>query len=310
MNKVFIDGEHGTTGLEIYKRLSVKSDIELISLSKEDRHNKKLRLQCMGFADLAILCLPDSAAIDILESLPASSKTRIIDCSTAHRTNNNWVYGFAEMTKKQKDYIRNAQFVSNPGCYPTGALALIRPLRELGILPSDYPLTINAISGYTGGGKDLIAKMTDPTNPNYITENCFSYALNFKHKHIPEIKIHGLLDKTPNFIPTVARFPKGMLVHVPLHHRILKKGTTIDIIRDVYNDYYQNSDCIIVSSYDSTVQNDKIYAEHLVGTDNMGISVYGDESMGIIGLYATLDNLGKGASGAAIQNLNIMLSRE
>lgn len=305
--KIFIDGEHGTTGLQIQSRLEGRSDLELLSLSHEDRRDASLREKMLREADIAILCLPDDAAREAV-SLARDAGTRFIDASTAHRTDPDWVYGFAEMAKGQADAIISAQFVSNPGCYSTGAIALIRPLTDCGMLPADYPVTINAVSGYTGGGKQLIAKMEDIAVEGSIAANHFAYGLTLKHKHVPEIMVHGGLDRRPIFTPNVGRFAQGMLVHVPLHLDLLIGEPHLARIHQVLSDHYTGQSVVTVSGLDDSVSMERLDPEGLNGTNNMDLFVFGTPGEGQVNLVARLDNLGKGASGAAVQNLDLMIS--
>lgn len=306
--KIFIDGEHGTTGLLIQKRLAERSDLELLSIAHEDRHNFDLRLDYLRAADIAILCLPDDAAREAVDILKDTCSTRIIDSSTAHRIAPDWVYGFAELTQGQKERIRAGRFVSNPGCYPTGALGLIRPLREAGIIGDKYPISINAVSGYTGGGKQMIAQMEDTTRDDAILANYFVYGLNLHHKHVPEIQTHGKLDKMPIFIPSVGRFPQGMIVNLPLHRDLLNKSVSLLDIQNTLEEHYSNQAVVKVASLNESSQVTRLDPESLANTNQMKLYVFGDEKSGIFNLCAVLDNLGKGASGAAIQNLDIMIS--
>ena len=307
--KVFIDGEHGTTGLQIRKRLAARDDLEILSIPLEDRHNEAARLERLNTADIAILCLPDKAAIDTVNSLAGNDKVRIIDSSTAHRIAPEWVYGFAELTKGQPERISSARFVANPGCYPTGALSIIRPLREAHIIGEDFPISINAVSGYTGGGKKMIAQMEDPSCDDKITANYFIYGLNLKHKHVPEIRVHGKLSHSPIFVPSVGRFPQGMIVNIPLHNSLLQKTVTTGVLRSIFKAHYHDSKLVSVANEDETGNLARLDAELLANTDKLKIFVFGDDSNGIYNISAVLDNLGKGASGAAVQNLDLMIGK-
>ncbi|RCL02073.1 MAG: N-acetyl-gamma-glutamyl-phosphate reductase [Candidatus Tokpelaia sp. JSC189] len=306
MIKIFIDGEHGTTGLQIRNRLKIRNDLDILSIPEAERRNTSLRTDYLRMADIAILCLPDDVAQEAVQLLEGYA-TRIIDSSTAHRTAPGWVYGFAEMTKKQKHRISAAQYVSNPGCYPTGAIALIRPLRESGLLAADYPLSINAVSGYTGGGKQLIAQIEDRFHSNAIHANYFLYSLTLKHKHVPEIMVYGQLSKTPIFTPGIGRFTQGMVVCIPLHLRLLEKKVDLSVIYEIFCMHYQDQDIVEITSYKDVLATTRIDAEELAQTDRMKIYITGTDNTGIVNLVAILDNLGKGASGAAIQNLDLML---
>ncbi|EJF80900.1 N-acetyl-gamma-glutamyl-phosphate reductase [Bartonella doshiae] len=306
--KVFIDGEHGTTGLQIQERLAKRTDLELLSLPHTDRYNIDLRQDCLNQTDIAILCLPDDAARETVNNLRNNKKIRIIDSSTAHRTAPNWIYGFPEMTAGQKKHIQEARYVTNPGCYPTGAISLIRPLREVGLLDASYPISINAISGYTGGGKQLIAQMENQSQQNDIQENYFIYGLNLAHKHIPEIKIHGKINQTPIFLPSVGRFPQGIIVNLPLHRHLFTKSANCSNLREILENHYDGQNIISVASQEETDALTKLNPEYLAHKDEMKLFVFGNEREGIFNLCAIFDNLGKGASAAAVQNLNLMLS--
>lgn len=306
MVKIFIDGEHGTTGLQIRSRLETRDDLDILSIPEADRRNTDLRADYLRMADIAILCLPDDAAQEAVHLLEGYA-TRIIDSSTAHRTAAGWVYGFAELTDGQRQRISAAQRVSNPGCYPTGAIALIRPLREAGLLAADYPVSINAVSGYTGGGKHLIAQMEDMSHPDTIRANHFLYGLTLKHKHVPEITVHSQLSKAPVFTPSVGRFPQGMIVCVPIHLRLLTKNIDLAAIYEIFRMHYHNQDIVEIASREKVMALTRIDAEELAQTDRMKIYITGSDDAEIVNLVAVLDNLGKGASGAAVQNLDLML---
>ncbi len=306
--KIFIDGEHGTTGLQIRTRMAGRRDVELLSIPEEERRNQAMREDLLNSADIAILCLPDDASREAVQMVSGNNKVRIIDTSTAFRVASDWAYGFAEMDKTQREKIRSARFVANPGCYPTGAIGLIRPLRASGILPDGYPVTVNAVSGYTGGGKQMIAQMEDQSRPDAITANNFLYGLTLKHKHVPEMKTHGLLDRAPLFSPSVGRFAQGMIVQVPLFLDDLKDGTTIETIHAALVAHYAGQDIVNVVSLEDSAKLARIDAEELTGQDTMKLFVFGTQGGPHVNLVAVLDNLGKGASGAAVQNMDLMLS--
>lgn len=306
--KIFIDGEHGTTGLQIRSRMAGRRDVELLSIPEAERRNAAMREDMLNSADIAILCLPDDASREAVKMVASNNNVRIIDTSTAYRTDAGWAYGFAEMDKAQAQKIRAARFVANPGCYPTGAIGLIRPLRAAGILPDGYPVTVNAVSGYTGGGKQLIAQMEDAHHPEAITANNFLYGLPLKHKHVPEMKIHGMLDRAPLFSPSVGRFAQGMIVQLPLFLDDLKQGATIQGIHQALVDHYAGQDIVTVVPLDVSSKLPRVDAEELVGEDTMKLYVFGTEGGPHVNLVAVLDNLGKGASGAAVQNMDLMLS--
>lgn len=306
--KIFIDGEHGTTGLQIRTRLADRRDLEMLSIPEAERRNEKMREDMLNSADIAILCLPDDASKQAFEMTAANNNVRLLDASTAFRVHPDWAYGFAEMDKAQKAKIRSARYVSNPGCYPTGAIGLIRPLRAAGILPDGYPVSVNAVSGYTGGGKQMIAQMEDKTHPEHLAANNFLYGLTLKHKHVPEMQTHGLLDRAPLFAPSVGRFAQGMIVQVPLFLEDLAAGTTVESIHAALVAHYAGQDIVSVVPLADSAKLPRVDAEELVGQDTMKLFVFGTPGGVHVNLVALLDNLGKGASGAAVQNMDLMLS--
>lgn len=306
--KIFIDGEHGTTGLQIRSRMAGRSDVELLSIPEAERRNAAIREDLLNSADVAILCLPDDASKQAVSMLEGNNKVRIIDTSTAYRIAPDWAYGFAEMDKAQTAKIRDARLVANPGCYPTGAIGLIRPLRQAGILPESYPITVNAVSGYTGGGKQMIAQMEDPANPEHIASPNFLYGLTLKHKHVPEMQTHGMLDRAPIFSPSVGRFPQGMIVQVPLFLDQLKDGATLESIHAALAAHYAGQSIVEVVPLDVSAKMARVDAVELAGKDTMKLFVFGSSGGEQVNLVALLDNLGKGASGAAVQNMDLMLS--
>lgn len=304
--KIFIDGEHGTTGLQIVTRLSGRTDIDLMSMPAEQRRDPDVRKAFLRDADIAILCLPDDAAREAV-ALAAGAGTRFIDASTAHRTAPDWVFGFAELDPDQAGRIAKAQFVSNPGCYSTGAISLLAPLVARGILPADYPVTINAVSGYTGGGKQMIAQMEDASRDDAITAPHFAYALTLAHKHVPEIVVRGGLARKPVFTPAVGRFAQGMLVNVPLHLDLMGNDVTVDRIFAALSEHYAASDIVEVAGPADAAAAIRLDPEELKGSDRLKLYVCANEDAGQVNLVASLDNLGKGASGAAVQNLDLMI---
>lgn len=306
--KIFIDGEHGTTGLQIINRLSKRSDIDLMSIAHEDRRDPDIRKDMLRAADIAILCLPDAAAKEAV-ALASDAGTRFIDASTAHRTNPDWVYGFGELSRDQNARIGAAQFVSNPGCYSTGAIALIAPLVQAGLLPKDYPLAINGISGYSGGGKQLIAKMEDRDVDGALLANYFAYALGLEHKHVPEIINRSDLSRRPIFTPNVGRFYQGMLVNVPLHLDLLTGSPTLEEVYAALGAHYEDQRYVALAPLEESLSLDRLDPEALNGQDSMRLYVLGTPGQEHVNLVAQLDNLGKGASGAAVQNLDLMLAR-
>ncbi|WP_174800616.1 N-acetyl-gamma-glutamyl-phosphate reductase [Martelella limonii] len=304
--KIFIDGEHGTTGLQIRTRMESRRDVEMLSIPHEERRNAAMREDMLNSADIAILCLPDDASREAVAMLSGNNKVRVIDTSTAYRTDPDWAYGFAEMDKAQAGRIRSARLVANPGCYPTGAIGMIRPLRAAGILPDAYPVTVNAVSGYTGGGKTMIAQMEDATRDDHIDAPHFIYGLTLKHKHVPEMTTHGLLSRSPIFTPAVGRFAQGMLVQVPLYLEDLEGTPTRESIHATLLEFYAGQDIVQVVPLEASSALPRVNAEELAGQDIMKLYVFGSGAH--VNLVAQLDNLGKGASGAAVQNMDLMLS--
>lgn len=306
--RIFIDGEHGTTGLQIRQRLAGRTDIDILSIPGAERRNAALREEMLKAADIAILCLPDDAAREAVAMLGDNAKTRVIDTSSAHRTDAGWTYGFAEMEDGQARRIATARRVSNPGCYPTGAIGLIRPLVQAGILPADYPVTVNAVSGYSGGGKQLIAQMEDEQAEGHIAAPHFLYGLALNHKHVPEIAQHGLLSRRPLFSPSVGRFLQGMLVQVPLHLADLSGAPSAADLNAALEAHYGGDGSVEVTPLETSAKLARVDPTELNDTDRMKVHVFGAADTGQANLVAVLDNLGKGASGAAVQNMELMLA--
>ncbi len=294
--RVFIDGEVGTTGLQIRERLAPREDIALVQIDPARRKEPEARSAAMAEADVAILCLPDAAAIEAAE-LAAPHGTRLIDASTAHRVDPNWVFGFAEMVDGQRDAIAGATYVSNPGCWSTAAIALIRPMVAAGLIDPASGPAISGVSGYTGGGKAMIAEFESGESAG-----SFLYAAGQGHKHLPEITKHGLLSAAPVFVPSVGQFAQGMAVAVQL------PGHGPDGMADAeaaLRAAYQGAQFVrVVPAADNEP---RVQPHRLNGTNDLELSVHGNPETGALCLIAVLDNLGKGASGAAVQNLNIML---
>ncbi len=305
--KVFIDGEEGTTGLQIRERLDGRKELSLIRLSGDRRKDPEARREALNAADVAILCLPDDASREAA-AMTENAATCLIDASTAHRVAADWTYGFPEMDTGHRALIAGSKRISNPGCYPTGAIALMRPLVAAGMLPADYPVAINAVSGYSGGGKSLIARMEDPNHEKAVDSAYFVYALGLDHKHVAEMQMHGGLDRRPIFAPSVGRFRQGMIVSVPLHLSLMSGGATVDSIRKVLESWYAGSRFVTVASPEETDARAALLdPEELNDTNRLRLFVFGNQKRDHVVLAAQLDNLGKGASGAAVQNMNIVL---
>ncbi|MEM1317974.1 MAG: N-acetyl-gamma-glutamyl-phosphate reductase [Pseudomonadota bacterium] len=300
--KIYIDGEHGTTGLQIINRISARDDLEPLSIPHADRHDVEARRKLLNEADIAILCLPDDAAREAVAMIDGD--TRVIDASTAHRVDPDWTFGFVELDPGHADVIATSARVTNPGCYSTGAIALIHPLTKAGILPSGALVTINAVSGYSGGGKGMIAQMEDASRDDAITAPHFLYAMGLTHKHLPEITRYGGLDHTPIFAPSVGRFAQGMIVQVPFHMAALN-GSDRTEVHDALTAHYAGGENVRVAPLAESDPFDRLDATALADTDTMDLHVFGNDTH--INLVALLDNLGKGASGACVQALNLML---
>ncbi|HAU22393.1 MAG TPA: N-acetyl-gamma-glutamyl-phosphate reductase [Erythrobacter sp.] len=294
--KLFIDGAAGTTGIEIRDRLNGREEFDLIILGDEERKADAARLDALHSADIAILCLPDDAARAAVE-FAEGSDTRIIDASSAHRVAEGWTYGFPELVGHEA--VANAKLVSNPGCYPTGFLALVAPLVRAGLLPADWPYTVNAVSGYSGGGKALIERFEAEDDIGFR-----AYGLELEHKHRPEMKHHAGLTHGVIFAPSVVRAYRGMLVEVPLHLGVISQDLTADRLLGTLREFYANSPVIAVN--DGRGNSELLLKEDAPPSDMMELYVFGNEGGYHARLIAVLDNLGKGAGGAAIQNLNIM----
>lgn len=300
MTRVFIDGEAGTTGLGIRDRLQ-GLPVEILSIDPARRKDPSARLDMMTKADLVVLCLPDDAAREAVALAGSLEHVRFLDASTAHRVTQGWEYGFPEMTPEQASRIGKARYVANPGCYPTGVIALLRPLVDAGLIPSDHPLTINAVSGYSGGGRSEIEAHEREGGPAFAL-----YGLGLEHKHVPEIMHYGGLTRRPLFVPSIGHFAQGMIVSIPLHLPDLPgQPCTADIAACLAARYAGSERVRVVSS-----DRPRLDAAALAGQDDMELRVHGNDARGHVLLTACLDNLGKGASGAALQNIRLMSGRD
>ncbi|HEX3700322.1 MAG TPA: N-acetyl-gamma-glutamyl-phosphate reductase [Phenylobacterium sp.] len=316
---VFIDGEAGTTGLKIRERLGARRDLELVSIDPDRRKDPQARAELLNGVDAVVLCLPDEAAREAVE-LITSNSVRVVDPSTAHRVAPDWEFGFPELARGQRERIGAAKRVSNPGCYSTGFIALVRPLVDSGFIPTDWPVSCNAISGYTGGGKGLVAEI-ERGAPQGTSDIYRTYGLTLAHKHVPEMQLRTGLDHPPLFAPSVGRYAQGMIVEVPLQLWALPSTPEPERLREALADYYAGERFVEVASAAECADLAQARAgaggyvpgldpEALNGTNRMKLFVFGNAARGQARLVALLDNLGKGASGACVQNLNLMLGLE
>ena len=307
MKKVFIDGSAGTTGFRIHERLAERGDITLITLPEELRKDACARSEAISSSDVTFLCLPDDAAREAV-TLCKSPDTVIIDCSTAHRTNPDWAYGFPELSPEHEAKIRASKRIANPGCHASGAIAVLYPLVSHGIVDPAYPFAIHSLTGYSGGGKKMIADYeTEGRDPKF--DSPCQYALTASHKHLPEIKSVCGLGFAPAFNPIVSDFYSGMCVCVPLMTRLAKKLVTVEEIHALYSEHYAGSRIISVAPLcEKGTSDGLIYSNSLSGLDSMQIIVSGNEYT--VNIYALFCNLGKGASGAAIENMNIAIGAD
>jgi N-acetyl-gamma-glutamyl-phosphate reductase len=302
---VFVDGASGTTGLEIGERLERQSDVTVKSIAEDKRKDAAAKRALMEEVDLVILCLPDDAAkqtVAVIDSMGAAAP-RVLDASTAFRVTPDWIYGFPELAPDQADKIRTARKVSNPGCYPTGAIALLRPLVDESLVPADYPISINAVSGYSGGGKSMIANFEGGTAPAFEL-----YGLGFEHKHVPETQLYSNLARRPIFVPSVGNYRQGMLVSVPLHLDTLPgKPDAVDLHAVLARRYAGSTYVWVMPLENDAARSGRLEPEALNETNKLELYVFASEQHRQAVLVARLDNLGKGASGAAVQNMRLML---
>ncbi len=306
--KIFIDGEAGTTGLQIRERLFARGDLRLLSIPEARRKDPAARAEFLNAADVAILCLPDDAAKESA-ALVTNPNTRVIDASSAHRVADGWTYGFAEMDGAQGTAIATAKRVSNPGCWPQGVIAVLRPLIVAGLLPATYPVTVNGITGYSGGGKAMIA---DYQKQGENAPEFMPYALGFAHKHLPEMQRYCALAAAPLFMPAVGNFAQGMLTAVPLQLAMYPKIASGKELHAAIADHYAKlkSSFVEVAPLAKLERTPDLNPESLNGTNRLRVHVFADDKKAQVLLLAVYDNLGKGASGAAVQNLNLMLGMD
>lgn len=303
--KIYIDGQEGTTGLKILERFENRTDIEILKIEESKRKDSAERKKLINASDFTFLCLPDAASIEAV-SFVENSKTRILDASTAHRTNPAWDYGFPELSAKHRSNIEKSSKVAVPGCYASGFISLVYPLIQAGIMPKDYPVTCFASSGYSGGGKKMIAAYESSERSSELDSTRF-YALGMAHKHLPEMSYVCGLDYKPLFSPFVADYFSGMAVMIPIHTRTLEKRPKLADFQNIFEEHYQGQKLVRVTSLQGadTLEDGILFANTLSGTAGMEIFVFGNDDQVL--LCSRLDNLGKGASGAAVQCMNIMM---
>lgn len=299
--KVYIDGQSGTTGLQIYDRIGAREDLELLRIDEDKRHDNEERKKFLNSADIVFLCLPDAGAIEAVFMIE-NPNVRVIDASTAHRTNPDWVYGYPELSKEQRQMIREGKRIANPGCHATGMISVTAPLVRMGILPKDYPVTFFSLTGYSGGGKKMIADYEAEGRDEKLSAPGI-YGLTLKHKHIPEMTKMTGLTQAPVFLPVVDDYYKGMAGTLMLQNKLLNGQPTAEEICEKLQEYYKDEHFVTVLPFESA--RSTIYANKLAGTNHLEIAVCGNADQTTI--TAMFDNLGKGASGAAVQNMNIML---
>ncbi|MFQ6572019.1 N-acetyl-gamma-glutamyl-phosphate reductase [Pseudomonas sp. UM16] len=302
---VFIDGDQGTTGLQIHARLHGRDDLRLLTLPDAERKDPQRRAEAINGADVAILCLPDDAARQAVAAI-VNPKVRVIDASSAHRISAGWVYGLPELNQQQAERIALAKRVSNPGCYPTGAIALLRPLVAAGLMPADYPLTVNAVSGYSGGGRAAVERHETPGSQ--AAQGVLVYGLNLDHKHVPEIQQHAGLSHRPVFVPSYGSYRQGIALTIALQTRLLPTGVSAARLHDCLHAHYHGSRYVQVATLEHGEAAPMLDPQALNDSNDLRLAVFANEAHGQVLLTAVFDNLGKGASGAAVQNLELMLA--
>ncbi|MHB8128709.1 MAG: N-acetyl-gamma-glutamyl-phosphate reductase [Mobilitalea sp.] len=309
--KIFVDGLTGTTGLKIHERLGLYSELDMITIDYDKRREPSERAKCLNEADIVFLCLPDDAAMEAV-SLVTNPNTRIIDASTAYRTAFDWAYGLPELSTKHRTAIKESKRVSNPGCHASAFALSVYPLVSNNVMSPNYPLTCQSLTGYSGGGKALIDKYEQNEGKNDYTKAPRPYSLTLNHKHLPEMTLRSGLEESPIFVPVLGNNYKGLAVMVPIHTKLLSKQMTAKNIHELLCEHYQNEKFVTVMPYadDSKLFEGAVDITACNDTNNAEVFVFGNDAKGTAVVMTRLDNLGKGASGAAIQNMNIMLGFE